>query len=94
MRIKKVQEKIKRNRLDAFLVTNHKNVYYLSNFSGSGIKLLVARDEALFFSGPLYYEEAKEKVGKQFRLVCDLKAKFFRGLKRLGIEENSLYLKD
>ena len=94
MRLNQVQEKIKRNRLDAFLVTNPKNIYYLSNFSGTGIKLLVDRNEALFFSGPLYYEEAKEKVEKQFRLVCDLKAKFFIGLKRLGIEEDSLYLKD
>ncbi len=94
MRLEHIQEKIKRNRLDAFLVTNPKNVYYLSNFSGTGIKLLLNRKEAIFFSGPLYYEEAKEKVEKQFKLVCDLKAKFFRGLKKVGIEENSLYLKD
>lgn len=59
-----------------------------------GIKLLLKRKESIFFSGPLYYEEVKEKVEKQFKLACNLKAKFFRGLERVGIEENSLYLKD
>ena len=94
MRLERIQKKIKKNRLDGFLVTNPKNVYYLSNFSGTGIKLLLKEKEALFFSGPLYYEEAKETVEKSFKLVRDFEAKFFRGLKRIGIEENSLYLKD
>ena len=94
MRLERIQKKIKKNRLDGFLVTNPKNVYYLSNFSGTGIKLLLKEKEALFFSGPLYYEEAKETVEKSFKLVRDFEAKFFRGLKRIGLEENSLYLKD
>ena len=93
MRLNRIQKKIKKSRLDAFLVTNPKSIFYLSNFSGIGSKLLVKEKETLFFSGALYYEEAKGKLKKQFELVRDFGAKFLGGLKKVGIEENSLSLK-
>ncbi len=93
-RLKRVQEKIKQKRLDAFLITNLKNIHYLSGFSGQGIKVLVTREETFFFSGTLYYEEAKERVPGSFQIIRETKPKFFRPFKRLGIEESSIYLKD
>jgi len=62
MRLNRVQEKVKKKKLDGFLITNLKNIYYLSSCSGSGIKVLLTGKSALFFSGPLYDEEAKEKA--------------------------------
>ena len=94
MRLNRVQEKIKKKRLDGFLITNLKNIYYLSSCSGSGIKVLLTGKSALFFSGLLYDEEAKEKVKEPFRILSKIKPKFFKGLRNLGIEENSLSLKD
>lgn len=94
MRLKRLREKIKRKRLDAFLITNLKNIHYLSGFSGSEIKVLVSGKRASFFCGPLYYEEAKERVKGPFQIIRELKPEFFRGFKRIGIEENSVYLKD
>ncbi|NCS68152.1 aminopeptidase P family protein, partial [Candidatus Peregrinibacteria bacterium] len=35
MRLNRVQEKVKKKKLDGFLITNLKNIYYLSSCSGS-----------------------------------------------------------
>ena len=58
-RISLLKGEIKKRRLDAFLVTDETNVYYLSGFSGHDSLLLVTQGESFFITDSRYIEEAK-----------------------------------
>ena len=56
--------------MDAFLVTDETNVYYLSGFSGHDSLLLVTQGESFFITDSRYIEEAKGSVrGFKIKLV-------------------------
>ena len=55
------------NGLDCFLVTNSKNLFYFTGFSGSGV-LLVPREGKAF----LYIPEMEFEAAKARAVGCDL----------------------
>jgi Xaa-Pro aminopeptidase len=68
-RLVKFREALAENRLDGFLVTDKKNIYYLSGFAGSSGYLLISdRDEPYLFTD-FRYEEYAAAVASQFRLL-------------------------
>lgn len=61
-RLKRAQDLLKKTKLDCLLVTNLKNIRYLSGFSGSSGTLLLLEDKAIFLTDFRYMEQAKEEV--------------------------------
>ncbi len=53
---------LKANGADAILVSNIKNVRYLSGFTGSSAYLLVSRDKSWFLTDGRYTTQAKDEV--------------------------------
>jgi Xaa-Pro aminopeptidase len=65
-RLAKFREVLTENRLDGFLVTNKKNIYYLSGFAGSsGYLLISAQGEAYLFTD-FRYEEYAAALASRF----------------------------
>jgi Xaa-Pro aminopeptidase len=66
MRITTLKKSLEEHRLDAYLVTNLKNIYYFTGFldiAGATLSLLVPLDgAATLFAPPLSYEAAREKA--------------------------------
>jgi Xaa-Pro aminopeptidase len=62
IRINKVQEKLKQESLDAFLVTTITNVRYLSGYSGSNGLLVITPQKSFFLTDFRYWEQAKKEV--------------------------------
>ena len=61
-RLSFLQQEIKAERLDAFLVSHLPNVFYLSGFSGSAALLVVTLSDAILFTDPRYTVQAKEEA--------------------------------
>jgi Xaa-Pro aminopeptidase len=94
-RRKALWEKVRDQRLDAFLLVNvegseQPNVRYLTGFTGS-FSILVVTEESLFFTDPRYTEQAQNQVdlpvvevrGRWVPQVIEHLKK--SGLKRIGI---------
>lgn len=62
--IKNVQEKLKKNNLDAVLVTTPANLSYLFGYSEEGCFAIVSQQAACFFAPLLYFPEAQTVVEK------------------------------
>ncbi|MGB9857073.1 MAG: M24 family metallopeptidase [Dictyoglomaceae bacterium] len=62
MNIEKIQEKLKNENIDAILITNLKNIRYLTGFSGSTALLLVESEKSFILVDSRYLEQAKEEV--------------------------------
>jgi Xaa-Pro aminopeptidase len=89
---------LRRKKIDALLVTNLRNVRYLTGFTGSSAFALVTRDKALFYTDFRYTEQAEAEVkyfergqekGKRIPLIGNLLKKL--GIKKLGFESSSSY---
>ena len=65
--IKKIQKKIKPTQ--AFLVTNHFNVQYLTNFTGTNGTVLLANKKAFFLTDPRYTGVAKKVIPNNYELI-------------------------
>lgn len=98
-RRKKLIRKLKKQDVDALLVTNFTNVTYLTGFSGDDSFLLIGPDQTVLISDSRYAVQiAEECPGLETHIrtnrVPILKAagKVIRRakLKRLGVESNSL----
>ncbi|NOZ25294.1 MAG: aminopeptidase P family protein [Nitrospirae bacterium] len=61
-RLESIKELVSSRRLKAFLVSDLKNVRYLTGFRGSSALLLVTRKEAFFFTDFRYREQARLEV--------------------------------
>ena len=57
-----LKKKIKEAKLDALLITNFRNIKYLTGFSSLEGVLLVAGKDSLFFTGICELAEAKSKI--------------------------------
>lgn len=68
MRVKKVQELLKEQGLDALLVTNPYNLRYVAHFTGTTGLALLTQDKAFFVTDFRYTEQAKEQA-KGFEIV-------------------------
>ncbi len=64
-RIGEVRKYLKENSLDALLVTNMSNVFYLSGFTGSTAALIVARTHTKILVDPRYTAQAAKECGDQ-----------------------------
>lgn len=61
-RIDKVRSKLKELSVDAVLITETKNLFYLANFTGSAGVALITQDEAYFVTDFRYTEQAAEQA--------------------------------
>lgn len=93
-RIKKVQNALVQEGLDALLVTNLLNLRYVSGFTGTTGLAVITRDKAYFVTDARYTEQvAKQCVG--FTLVQNIGPIFNEvskivndeGIRRLGFED-------
>ena len=96
-RLEKLQARLKEANLPGLIVTNLKNVYYLTGFTGSAGVLLVTPDKAFFITDSRYTLQSKEQVKE-----CDIRihtqgvnAELKNlvdsvGLKDLAVEQSSM----
>lgn len=97
-RLHLLRDALKRQRLDALLVTCMKNVRYLTGFTGSSGFVIAGRDRAFFFTDFRYQEQAAFEV-RDFDLVIekgrrsDTLRRFLKssGIRRLGFEASVSY---
>lgn len=97
-RIKKVQQKLKEENLDAFVITTLSNVRYLSGYSGSNGILVITPKSSVFLTDFRYKDQSKKEVkgSKIFLGSRDLfddlpKLKELKGKKiKLGFESKNL----
>ncbi len=97
-RVDSLRSIIRRKRIDALLITNLRNVRYLTGFTGSSAFALVTLDRALFFTDFRYTEQAGYEVpyfeklpekGKRVPIVRSMSKKL--GIRRLGFESSISY---
>jgi Xaa-Pro aminopeptidase len=97
-REKDIQRILSLKGLDAFLVTNMKNIRYLTGFTGSSGFAIITRDKGLFFTDFRYEEQSKKEVkgfevaiekGKRIKLIQSFVKKL--GIKKLGFEKSISY---
>jgi Xaa-Pro aminopeptidase len=62
-RVARLRAALRRRRLDAMIVFDRRNVFYLTGFQSSLSYLIVTRDEALLLVDSRYIEAAREAVG-------------------------------
>ncbi len=61
-RIKRVQELLKKHKLDAFVFSSQANVFYLSGFRSSHAYVVITRDSYHLLTDGRYYEKAKSTL--------------------------------
>lgn len=67
-RIKKLEEKLIQTNIDAILVTNPKNIYYLTGFWGSAGTIFISQNHRLFLTDARYSLIAKQMI-KGFDII-------------------------
>ncbi|MFH1824769.1 MAG: Xaa-Pro peptidase family protein [Candidatus Firestonebacteria bacterium] len=95
-RIKELQEKLEKKKLDGFIITNPINRNYLTGFTGSTGYLLIAKEKGYFITDSRYMEQAKLEVpgyeviitSNYFKKICEIIIN--KKIKRLGYEYNSI----
>ncbi len=105
-RVEKLRKKIIQEKLeiDAFLVSNWKNLFYLSGFDGEG-NGLITKNKFYLFTDPRYGEQAEKESPESEILVDEARKKDSRELalkkiiekekiKKIAIESESLYYSD
>ena len=96
-RILALRKQMAEEGLDSFLVTNEKNVSYLTGFQGEDLALLFTKDKDYFITDSRYVEDAESSV-KGFEIMLvelsnyeTLKALAGEGrAKRMGFESMNL----
>ncbi len=97
-RLKQLKDTLAKNNLDALLVTNLDNLYYLCGFSGSNGMLLVKQNQAvpIFYTDFRYQEQAVQEVkGCRIKiwtrnLFTNFPIADIKNIKKLGFESNHL----
>lgn len=96
-RIQRVREKLKKEQLDAIVVTDSYNLRYLANFTGTTGIAVISQDDAVFITDFRYTQQAaKQAVGYTIRQnVQEIFAEVNDylnelNLKRVGIEANQM----
>ncbi|MGE5473587.1 MAG: M24 family metallopeptidase [Ignavibacteriales bacterium] len=99
-RIKKLRDSFNSNNIDALIVENHYNVYYLSGFTGTNGYLLIEKGRSFLITDSRYLEQAKIEC-KDYEVVNqgkDIYGTLFNildetNIKNLGFEGNYITLK-
>lgn len=95
-RLRRLRSLIEGRRMDAVLVTDIKNIRYLSGFTGSSAYLVVTADKGFFITDSRYAEQAAMEVKgfriRQCRKALDLIKEIVASLKArtLGFESDNL----
>lgn len=101
-KISKIAAVAKEKNLDAILVTNSKNIQYLTNFKGlSGLVIIDAKGEGICFTDSRYIEEAEKLLIPQGYKVVEPEGSYptpntakeyfmQKGYKTVGFENNSM----
>ncbi len=93
-----IQRIIRLKGMDGFLITDIKNVRYISGFTGSSGFVIVTRDKCLFYADFRYKEQAHREVkdfeigiekGKRINLIQNIVKRL--GIKILGFEKSASY---
>lgn len=96
-RVRSIIERFEEIQIDAMLVTDIKNIRYLTNFSGSSGFLLLTGERAVFVTDFRYKTQAEEEVSgfelkiekeKMHDVISELVKDY--GLKTVGFEAESL----
>ena len=97
MRVENVKTKMAAQDLPALLITDMKNIYYLTGFSGTAGCILLTKERNIFMTDSRYSEMAKALISG-FEIIetrdpiGQLPALLeFEQIKRLGFEENVEY---
>jgi len=71
-RLKTLRKKIFKDdkEVEGFLITNLKNIFYLSNFNGEGIVLITNSDENYLFTDSRFTEQA-QKDSPDYKVITD-----------------------
>ena len=94
-RVKELQSSFKSNKIDAFLVTSKKNIYYLIGFTGDDGILFVSSRKAKLITDYRFQGEIVDRVRNAE--ICLTKKKYFEELatqrvikrkERIGFESN------
>jgi Xaa-Pro aminopeptidase len=96
--IERLQKYIKYSSLDGFIITDIKNVYYLSKFTGSSGFIFLTQQRAFFFTDFRYKEQAYREV-TDFEIIIENGKRISRldklikelGIKKLGFESSAPY---
>ncbi|AXY25185.1 peptidase M24 family protein [Suicoccus acidiformans] len=67
-RIEAIRDYLKEEQMDAMLVTNLKNVFYLANFTGTAGLILLTQEKAFFMTDFRYRQQATEQA-KGFEVI-------------------------
>jgi len=96
-RLKKVRTRLRKQHLDAFLISDILNVRYLSGFTGDDSWLLVAEDHAALLTDSRYTEQAQAecrhcRVVQRSRSLHETCLEFLKRchLEQVGFEADSL----
>lgn len=91
VRISKLQRRMKKEGMEAFLITNSENLRYLTGFSGTAGALLVTTQERILMTDFRYLQQAKEEAAgfKLFRVKDSLAEALAKLLKRINIRRLS-----
>ncbi len=103
MNLRRIQERLKKEEFDAILITNLKNIRYLTGFSGSTALLLVEPEKSYILVDSRYLEQAKNEVvdaepvlidreRTSFDYVREIKEK--KNWKKIGFEGNYISYND
>ncbi|MDA8214705.1 MAG: Xaa-Pro peptidase family protein [Nitrospiraceae bacterium] len=93
-----IQRIIGLKRLDGFLISNIKNIRYLTGFTGSSGFIIITKNNRLFFTDFRYKEQAGAEIhgweisiekGKRINIIRSLIKKL--GIKNLGFEKSMSY---
>ncbi len=96
--LEKIREVLGKKRLSAFVVTNLKNVRYLSGFTGSSAFVLITKKQAFFITDFRYKEQSARQVsalevviskGSYLSTIKDILKQ--SGIKRIGFEYSAPY---
>ncbi|OGX45489.1 MAG: hypothetical protein A3G38_03745 [Omnitrophica WOR_2 bacterium RIFCSPLOWO2_12_FULL_51_8] len=67
--IKNILQKIAQQGLDGLLVSSGANISYLTRTLAREAYLLISRNKSVYFTDSRYIEEAKNALGRNFRLI-------------------------
>jgi Xaa-Pro aminopeptidase len=97
-RIGLLKKKLKQDRVDAFLVSDPANLFYLCGYAGSNGMLIIRNNQSkpIFYTDFRYQEQVKEEVkGCKVRILnrnlfSDFPITDIKGTKKIGFESNHL----
>ena len=97
--IKKAQRFLYEKRVECVIVTNMKNIRYISGFSGSSAILILLADKAILLTDFRYIEQAQVEaptceIFRHGNFIYEDIADFVQDVKEIAVEENHLTLEN